>query len=188
MENLQNARQGLGKMFIASAGAMVSTVLLMIVPSTVILTLPVSLVSGIFSIVGLYQTGKDIKGCRNAFIIAIVYVAVRFFGAFLKSSFNNAIVTIVEYVFSFLSVYLVCTSVSEVMNQIGAAKVAKKGEIAWKIYAGYYGELMIATILALILSSAAIVTFMYFINLLLLLTASVFYMIFLNKSSRALGA
>lgn len=184
MENLQNARQGLGKMFIASAGAMVSTVLLMIVPSAVILTLLVSLVSGIFSIIGLYQTGKDIKGCRNAFIIAIAYVAVRLFGTFL----NNAIVTIVEYVFSFLSVYLVCTSVSEVMNQIGAAKVAKKGEIAWKIYAGYYGELMIATILALILSSAAIVTFMHFINLLLLLITSVFYMIFLNKSSRTLGA
>ena len=66
MQDLQNAGSGLKKMFIASIGAVVCTVLL-IIPIVNILAMIGALVFAIISLVGLNEAGKDIEGCKTAF-------------------------------------------------------------------------------------------------------------------------
>lgn len=187
MGNLENAGAGLKKMFIASVGAVVCAVLV-IIPVVNILAAIAAFVFAILSMVGLYGAGKDIEGCKKAFTLTIVNIVVSAVGSFLQSGFLGVIVSIVGYVLSFLVVYLVCTSVSEVMNQIGAADVAQKGESVWKINAGCYGVLIVVAILAKIPVLSVIAGVAAVIVAIISLVASVLYMIFLNKSSKALNA
>lgn len=187
MENLQNAGAGLKKMFIASVGAVVCAVLV-IIPIVNIIAAIGAFVFAILSMVGLYGAGKDIEGCKKAFSLTIANIIVSVIGAFFKSGILSALVAIVGYVLSFLVVYLVCTSVSEVMNQIGAAEVAKKGETVWKINAGCYGVLVLVAILGQIPVLSVIAGVAAIIVAIISLVASILYMIFLNKSSQALNA
>ena len=187
MENYQNAGAGLKKMFIASVGTVACTVLAIIPLVNIIAAIGV-LVFGVISLVGLYGAGKDIEGCKKAFTLTIANLVVSIVGSFFKSGFLAAIVSIAGYVLSFMVVYLVCTSVPEVMNQVGAADVAQKGETVWKINAGCYGVLAVVAIAGLIPVLSLIAAAAAGIVAIVSLVALVLYMIFLNKSSKALGA
>lgn len=187
MENYQNAGAGLKKMFIASVGTVICTVLA-IVPIVQIIAAIGIVVFAVLSMVGLYGAGKDIEGCKKAFTLTIANLVVSIVGAFLKPGFLATIVSIVGYVLSFMVVYLVCSSVSEVMNRIGAADVAQKGETVWKINAGCYGVLVVVAILAMIPVLNVIAGVAAIIVAIVSLVALILYMIFLNKSSQALGA
>ena len=122
MGNLQNAGAGIRKMFIASVGTIICTVLV-IIPIVNIIAAIGAFVFAILSMVGLYGAGKDIEGCKKAFSLTIANIIVSIVGSFFKAGFLSVIVAIAGYVLSFLVVYLVCTSVAEVMNQLGAADV-----------------------------------------------------------------
>lgn len=187
MENYQNAGAGIKKMFIATLGTVICTVLV-IIPIVNIIAAIGALVFAILSMVGLYGAGKDIEGCKKAFTLTIVNIVVSIVGSFFKTGILNALVSIVGYVLSFLVVYLVCTSVSEVMKQVGAAEVAQKGETVWKINAVCYGVLAVVAILGLLPALSVIAGAAAIIVAIVSLIALVLYMIFLNKSSQALGA
>ncbi|MDE6387375.1 MAG: hypothetical protein K2L82_06150 [Lachnospiraceae bacterium] len=187
MGNLQNAGAGLRKMFIASIGAIICAVLV-IIPIVNILAGIAAIVFGVLSLVGLYGAGKDIAGCKTAFTLTIINMVVSVAGTLVGAGFLGIIFSIADSVLSFLICYLVCTSVSEVMNQIGAADVASKGALVWKINAVCYAILIIIAILGAVPGLALIASLAAIGVLVASLVASIFYMIFLNKSSQALGA
>ena len=68
MGNRAEAGQGLKKMFIAMIGSIVFMVI---------------------SIVGLNQAGKEIEGCKTAFILTIVTLIVSIVGAFSRQEFSQ---------------------------------------------------------------------------------------------------
>ncbi len=187
MGNYQNAGAGLRKMFIASIGAIICTVLVML-PVVNILAGIGAIVFGVLSLVGLYGAGKDIEGCKTAFVLTIINMVVSMVGRLAGTGFLGVIFSIADSVLSFLICYFVCTSVSEVMNQIGAADVAGKGELVWKINGVCYAILIVIAILGGIPALALIASLAAIGVLIASLVASVFYMIFLNKSSQELGA
>lgn len=187
MGNFQNAGAGLRKMFIAAIGTIICTVL-MIIPVVNFVAVIGVFVFGILSLVGLYGAGKDIQGCKNAFIITIINLVVSILTSLFATNFLGTLLSIAGSVLSFLVVYFVCTSVAEVMNQIGAADVASKGETVWKINAVCYVVVIAIAILGRIPVLSAIASVANIAVTIASLVASILYMIFLNKSSSALGA
>ena len=187
MGNYQNAGAGLKKMFIASVGAIICTVL-MIIPIVNILAAIGAIVFGIMSMVGLDGAGKDIAGCKTAFTITIVNLVVSVLGAFLKIGVLGTIITIVGEVLSLLVVYYVCTSVSEALTGIGAAEAAQKGLTVWKMNLVCYIIMIVVEVLALIPFINIIAAVVRVITAIVQIVASILYMIFLNKSYQAFGA
>ena len=76
MNNYPNVGAGLKKMFIAQIGIIVCTVLA-IIPIINIIAGIGAIVFAVISIVGLYGAGKDIEGCKKAFIITIVNIVIK---------------------------------------------------------------------------------------------------------------
>lgn len=188
MGNLQNAGAGLKKMFIASVGAVVCTVLA-IIPIVNILAAIGAIVFMVMSMIGLYQAGKDIEGCKTAFTLTIVNLILSIVGALFKNGFMGTIITIAGYVLSFMVTYLVCTSVAGVLKQIGAISAAQKGETAWKVNAVCYVILILVSIVAWIPILGWLTGILGGIAVLVLsLIAGILYMMFLSQSSKALGA
>lgn len=188
MGNLANAGAGLKKMYMASVGALICVVLAFI-PVVNILAAVGALVFMVMSMIGLHQTGNDIEGCRTAFTLTIVNIIISVVGAFFHSGIMHIIVVIAGYLISAMVTYLVCNSVGEVMNRIGAMEAARKGETAWKINAVCY---VLLTVIA-VAQSLPVFGFLTsligsLIVLVLSVIASVFYMLFLGQSSHALSA
>lgn len=187
MENFQNAGSGIKKMFIASVGAAVCAVL-MVIPIVNLLAIIGTFVFGIISLVGLYGAGKDIDGCQKAFMLTIINIVISVVSIPLGSGFLGAILSIAEYVLNFMVVYLVCTSVGSVMNQIGALEAAQKGETVWKINAVCYGVMIVVAVLGNIPVLNILAAIASIVVAIAALVAAVLYMIFLNKCSQALNA
>ncbi len=188
MGNVQNAGAGLKKMFIASVGSLICLVLL-IIPLVNILAAIAVFVFMIMSMIGLYQAGQEIEGCKTAFILTIVNLVVSLAGSFIKNDIMHVVILIAGYVIDFMVIYLVCTSVGGVLNSIGAIEITQKGEVAWKISAVCYvllGLIAIAMMTPVFGFLAGIIGSI--VVLVLSLVAEVCYMIFLSKSSQALGA
>lgn len=187
MENYQNAGSGLKKMFIAEVGAIICAVL-SIIPIINILAGIGLIVFAVISLVGLYSAGKDIEGCKTAFMITIVNVIFTVLGVFFKTGIFGAIISIVGDILGFLAVYYVCTSVSDVMTQIGASEVSEKGNTVWKINLVCYILMAVIAVLSLIPGINLVAGVVGVVISIVSIVADVLYMIFLSKSSQALEA
>lgn len=188
MNNYSNAGAGLKKMFIAQVGIVVCTVLA-IIPFVNILAGIATFVFAIISMVGLYGAGKDIEGCKKAFTLTIVNLVISILAAiFSGSTLCSTLFSIAGDVVGFLIVYNVCTSVSAVLKELGAADVAAKGESVWKINFGCYVASIIISILSVIPLIKILAGIAAVILAIVALVAGILYMIFLNKSYQAFGA
>ena len=187
MGNYQNAGTGIKKMFIAAVGAIICSVLL-IIPLINILAAVGALVFLIISMVGLYEAGKDIEGCKNAFVFTVIRLVVRIVGVFFKTGILHALFTIADDVLGLLIVYSVCTSIEAVMQQIGASDVAQKGHTVWLINLVCYIVMIVVAVLNLIPLVNILGGVISIITSIVTLVAEILYMIFLNKSYSALGA
>ena len=185
MQDLQNAGSGLKKMFIASVGAVVCTVLL-IIPIVNILAMFGALIFSIISLVGLNEAGKDIEGCKTAFLLTIVNVVINILKNIFGSGFLGVLLAIAGYIVGFLIVYFVCKSVADVLEQ-SDPDVAKTGHMVWKINLVCYAAALVIAVLALIPVLNILAAAASIIIAIVALVASILYMIFLYKSSNALA-
>lgn len=209
MNQYFNAAQGLKKMFIAQIGTIICTVCTSIAAAgTLVFAAAGSLgltglfglltlvgaigaiVFAIINLVGLNGAGKDIEGCKTAFTIAIISIVVTFCGNLMQKKVPSLalLFTLAGLVLSFLITYYVCTSVSGVMASIGARDIADSGNNVWKIYLAcniiqaVIAILNLTPVLSLLAGIGSIA------NLVVALVGLILYMIFLHKSSKALGA
>lgn len=187
MEKFVNAGPGLRKMFIAALGSVICSVV-SIIPVIGMIASIGTLVFAILSMVGLYQTGKDIQKCMTAFYVTIANIVVSIIKVFLSLTIFGSILSIVGTVLSLLVTYLVCTSVADVMNQVGAAATAQKGHTVWMINLVCSIVSIVISILALIPVLNLIAAFTSIIIVIVSLVATIMYMLFLNDSAKALGA
>lgn len=187
MGNYQNAGAGLKKMFIAQIGAIICGVLA-VIPVINILAAIGILVFMVISLVGLNGAGKDIAGCKTAFMITIINMVVSVLAAFFKTGIVGTIISIAGEVLSLLIIYFVCTSVAEALRQIGANDAADKGITVWKLNLVCYIILIVVQILVNVPVLAIIAGVVAIITGIVSLVASILYMVFLNKSYKAFGA
>ena len=193
MSNYPNAGQGLKNMFIASIGAIVCAVLL-VIPFVNIIAVVAALVFTILSLVGLWTVGKDITECKMAFwftILSSVLSGIANVANNASASGTSVIGTLLSVAGSALSLavtYYVCTSVASALRTFGAEETAASGDKAWKI-------MLWTTIASVVASILCLVPILNIIGALLAVIAAiagvvglVFYMIFLNKAYKAFGA
>ena len=190
MNQYQVASDGLKKMFTAQVGSIVCT-LISLIPIIGKIAGIGSLVFLVISLVGLNQAGKQIAGCKKAFSIQIGVLIASVVGAVLTllvafvGVLFSAVLDIVFAVLNFIAVYYICTSVSEVLTQMGDTESAKAGDTAWKVML----VCQIVAVFAALISFIPILSFVVsLISTLVGVVGAIFYVIFLNKSSTRLSA
>ena len=188
MNQYPNAGKGLKRMFIAQVGAIVCTVLA-VIPLVNLIGGIGALVFAVLSLVGLYGAGQEIAGCKTAFVLTIISIALSILSMFFAGSgVMTTLFSIADSILSFLVVYCVCNSVAEVMNWIGAGDVAAKGVTVWKVNLGCYIATIVIAILAFVPVLNVIAVIAGVVVLVVSVVAAILYMIFLNRSYQALGA
>ena len=193
MSNYPNSGKGLKNMFIASVGAIVCAVLL-VIPIVNIVAAVAALVFTILSLIGLWNVGKDIAECKKAFWFTILASVL----SGIANSMNDAFATGTSVIGTLLSVagsalslavtYYVCTSVASALRSFGAEEAAVSGDKAWKIVLWTTIASIVASILCLIPILNIIGVLLAVIATIASIVGLVFYMIFLNKAYKAFGA
>lgn len=187
MNKYQNAASGLKMMFIASIGAIICAVVA-VIPLIGIIGGIGALVFGIMSLLGLNKAGRDIEGCKKAFMLTLIQIVLNVLSTFLGAvPVVGLILSLATYVVSFLIVYFVCTSVAAVMREIGQDSIASTGETVYKINLVCYAVMIIAVILAMIPALLVIAGIVSIVVSIASVVAEILYMIFLYKSSNALA-
>ena len=184
MEKYQNAASGLKLLFVAQVGAIVCQILSMI-PIIGFIAAVGSIVFLVLNMVGMFRAGKDIAGCQKAFILSVVSLVLSILSII---PIVGAVFSLAGYVVSFLIVYLVCTSVGEVMTELGGADIASTGGLVWKINLICYIALIVISVLSLIPFISNLANLLSIVVAIVSLVALVLYMIFIYKSSQKLAA
>ena len=183
MGSLQNAGDGLKKMYIAQVGTVVCSAIAMI-PVVNVLAAIGGIIFLVISLIGMNIAGKEIAGCKTAFHFSIANLVGSIVAAMVTNGFLSAVISIVNDVLALFVIYYVCTSVAELLKQMVASDAAQFVTKTWNINLGCYIAMMVLTILTRIpvlgMVFGLIVT-------ILALVASVFYMLFLNKACQACG-
>ena len=181
MGEVKNGSKGIKLMYIAELGTIICIVLAL-VPLINLIAAIGALVFCVLSIVGVYQAGKEIEGCKKAFIISIVSLVVSLLGFVFRSGVLSAIVSIAIDVLNFLVIYLVCSSVGQIMTQLSAPEIAKNGDTSVKINLVCYAAMAVVSILAIIPFMSGFTLILNIITSIVGIVGSVFYMLFLKKS------
>lgn len=186
MEKYQNAASGLKMLFIAQIGAIICTVFAFI-PLVNILAGIGAIVFLVLNLMSLYRAGKDIEGCSKAFILAVVSLVLSIL-KLIPVSILQLLISLASSVISFLIVYLVCTSVAEVMKELGSEDIASTGNTVWKINLICYAAALVISILSLIPFVKALVGVFNIVVVIVNIVAMVMYIMFIYKSSQKLSA
>lgn len=188
MNNYVNAGDGLRKMFIASVGMIVCTVL-MLVPLVNLFAGIGLIVFAVVSLIGLYNAGRDIAGCKTAFVLTIIQLVLSVAGAFVDSTgLLYSLLNIAGEIITLLITYFVCTSVAKVMREIQVNEVADKGIRVWRINLGCTVASVILGILVLIPGFNVFAGVAALVVAIISLVGSILYMMFLSASAAELGS
>ncbi len=183
--NYANAGAGLRKLFIAQIGSVVCSVLL-VIPLINLAGAIGALVFLILSLIGLNEAGKDIEGCKKAFQITIVQLALTVISIFTGSGILDTLVSAAVIITGFLSTYFVCSSVAAVLRTCSHDDIAAKGELVWKINLICYA----ARILVSLLSRIPLLNILAFPASIVVpiasLIAGILFIVFLYNSSEVL--
>ena len=102
---------------------------LSVIPIINLLATIASIVLSIIYLVGLYNAGKDINGCANAFVLSIISLVCNIISSL--TSFNvlfAMLFSVAAAVLTFMVTYQVCTSVSDVVGSRGHNDIASLGK------------------------------------------------------------
>ena len=174
-------------MYIAQVGTVVCSAIAMI-PVVNVLAAIGGIIFLVISLIGMNIAGKEIAGCKTAFHFSIANLVGSIVAAMVTNGFLSAVISIVNDVLALFVIYYVCTSVAEVMNQVGAADISNKGLTVWKINLVCYIILIVTNIVAAIPVINIVAAVVSIITSIVSIVADIIYMIFLNQAYKALGA
>ena len=140
MSNYLKAGKGLKNMFIATVGAIICQVLLVIpFPFVNSIAMVATMVFTILNLMGLWTVGEDIAECKKAFwftILGWVVNSIANAANNLSATGTSVIGTLFSIGGSALSLavtYYVCISAASALRSFGAEEAAASGDRAWKI-------------------------------------------------------
>ena len=184
MSNYPNAGEGLRKIYLAAIGSIVCS-FIMIVPMVEFVDAIGVIVCSVITLIGFYQAGKDIEGCKAAFILQIIALIVNILDTFTSLP---PFVGVVAEILPVVAICLMCWSVSNVLKDIGADRIAKQGMVAMFTYIG-------CSVLTIVLEMCILIIIAYDgLGLYLLLTLVIaivelfFYLRFLKNAAEQFGA
>lgn len=179
-----NISGGMKKMFIAQIGAICCTVIAIIPIIGTLIGGIGALVFAVISMIGLWAIGQEVPECKTAFILTIVNAVL---SLLTLIPVIGKIMDLASTIVSFLIIYLVCTSLSKVLSNAGAADVAKSADLIWKLE-------LVCTILSLIITVLSWIPIINVIAAIIAIPVAIFaivvgilYIIFLYKGSNALA-
>ena len=108
---------------------------LSVIPIINLLATVASIVLSIIYLVGLYNAGKDINGCANAFVLSIISLVCNIISSL--TSFNvlfAMLFSVAAAVLTFMVTYQVCTSVSDVVGSRVHSDIASLGKSTWIVF------------------------------------------------------
>ena len=195
MSNYLKAGKGLKNMFIATVGAIICQVLLVIpFPFVNSIAMVATMVFTILNLMGLWTVGEDIAECKKAFwftILGWVVNSIANAANNLSATGTSVIGTLFSIGGSALSLavtYYVCISAASALRSFGAEEAAASGDRAWEIALWTTIASIVASVLCLIPILNIIGALLAVIATIAALVGMVFYMIFLNKAYKAFGA
>lgn len=195
-ENNRRIASGLKKMFLGNLGLLILASILMVIAIIAIVAQNVSMfavvllvliVAGIlvFRIVdwvGLYGVGQYVPGCATAFILSILQMVISWCK---QIPIIGGVAAIAAAVLALVEMYLVCTSVAEVLREIGASDIAELGGKVWKLTVA-------VQVLAILCTFLQSVTVLYLISSIVVLglniMTTIMYLKFLHEGSYILSA
>lgn len=188
MNTYGNASQGLRKMFITQVGLIICSVLA-VIPIINLLASIASVVLSIVYLVGLYQTGKDINGCSNAFTLSIIALVCNVISSFAGSVIVfSMLFSVAAAVLTFMVTYQVCISVSDVVGSRGHSDIANLGKSTWIVFLiGSILNVVVAIVAVVIPFADVIIVGMSVVSTMVQIIVELFYATFLSKSSAALS-
>ncbi len=179
------ASKGLKKMFIAQIGAAVCLVLALI-PIINLVAAIAALAFSILNLIGLYEAGKNIEGCKTAFMITIANIVLNVVTNIAGTGIIPFLLSIAGMVLQFLVTYFVCTSVAETLRKTGSEEIARSGDLVWKINLVCYLASIVISVLVLVPLLSVIAVLANYVVMIATLVASILFLIFLYKSSAVL--
>ena len=143
-----------------------------------------SIVLSIIYLVGLYNAGKDINGCANAFVLSIISLVCNIISSL--TSFN--VLSVAAAVLTFMVTYQVCTSVSDVVGSRGHNDIASLGKSTWIVFLiGSILNVVVAIVAVVIPFADVIIVGMSVVSTMVQIIVQLFYATFLSRSSAALS-
>lgn len=180
-----NAGSGLKKVFICQIGSLFC-ILLMLIPLINLLVPIASCVFLIFGLMGLNETGKDIKGCKTAFYLTIAQLVLEVLSSSLGTGIIETLLSTAISITDFFALYFVCSSVAKVLRTRSCEDIAAQGEMIWKINLAFYIGKIIVSMLTFLPILEAFVFPIQIIMVIASLAAGILYITFLYKSSKVL--
>lgn len=145
-----------------------------------------SIVLSIIYLVGLYNAGKDINGCANAFVLSIISLVCNIISSL--TSFNvlfAMLFSVAAAVLTFMVTYQVCTSVSDVVGSRGHNDIASLGKSTWIVF--LIGSILNVVVAVVIPFADVIIVGMSVVSTMVQIIVQLFYATFLSRSSAALS-
>lgn len=183
MNNYENAGVGLRKMYVATIGTLVCT-LLSGFPLVGVLFSIAILVFYVIHLQGYYHVGKDIAAGKVAFVLQIVSICLSVVKAFeIVPESVEFLLTIADELVPLVAICLVYGSVCKILRAKGADEVAKQGKIALCLQLASGVIVIVSTGMILggsVLSGALIALIFSIVNL-------IYTLKFLKKSAEEFG-
>ena len=187
MSNYPNAGDGLRKIYLAAIGSIVCSFITIIpmIPMLQLVGAIGAIVCGVITLIGFYQAGKDIEGCKAAFVLQIIALVINVLDSFTDMP---VFLSVVAGIVPVVAISLMCWSVSNVLKDIGADRIAKQGMVAMFTYIG-------CSVLTIVLEMCILIIIAYDgLGLYLLLTLVIaivelfFYLRFLKNAAEQFGS
>ena len=158
---------------------------LSVIPIINLLATVASIVLSIIYLVGLYNAGKDINGCANAFVLSIISLVCNIISSL--TSFNvlfAMLFSVAAAVLTFMVTYQVCTSVSDVVGSRGHNDIASLGKSTWIVFLiGSILNVVVAIVAVVIPFADVIIVGMSVVSTMVQIIVQLFYATFLSRSS-----
>lgn len=158
---------------------------LSVIPIINLLATVASVVLSIIYLVGLYNAGKDINGCANAFVLSIISLVCNIISCL--TSFNvlfAMLFSVAAADLTFMVTYQVCTSVSDVVGSRGHNDIASLGKSTWIVFLiGSILNVVVAIVAVVIPFTDVIIVGMSVVSTMVQIIVQLFYATFLSRSS-----
>lgn len=190
MNSYYEAQGGLKKLLVGTIGSLICNIFSQ-APALGMIAAVGSLLFTVLAVYGLFQAGSDIEGCKKAFALYIVEFVVQlieaaFAFATVAAAVSN-VCTIIQALLDAIIIYLVCTSVSEVIAAKGHTDEAKFGKIVWVLTFVSYSVGIVATFIGMIPVVGVIALPIAFIAAVAKIVAGILYLVYIYKSLQALA-
>lgn len=181
MDSRKTAGKGLFLLFLGQILVIVAAIL----SAVPVLGLILAIAALACSIYGLYVASAAHESYRTAFMAQVALLVLAIISIFIPEGLFSTIFSLASDVLSMAVVYLVCSATSALLIGLDSA-LENRGALIWKLYLGCTLLNIILSLLVLVPIIKIFAAILMVLSFIVLLVASILYMVFLYKSQAVL--